>query len=208
MRGGCPRSKSVSWGPSGRQGILRKTRGPKKVRGGPQTGEVPQESGGSVTEGDSPQKSAGLLRETRPSEKWGLSQVRSLNERGISERGGGFPQRSESSQTRGSTHWRRFPRRSGSLREARGTGSRGPATSGAGPSLTEVARRLRGWLLGPGQPWEVGSGPVFSGPAAAAPSGGARSGSGDRTTDGRPTDCAGGARRVRAAGVRVRAPGR
>lgn len=131
--------------------------------------------------------------------------------RGCPSEVGRFPQRSGSPQTRGSTHWRRFPRRSGSLREARGTGSRGPATSGAGPSLTEVVRRLHGWLLGPGRPREVGSVPVLSGPAAAGPSGGARGGgggSGDRTTDGRPTDCAGGARRVRATGMRVRAPGR
>lgn len=75
---------------------------------------------------------------------------------------------------------------------------------------TEVARRLCGRLLGSrgASGGRVGSGRLRS--RAAAPSGGARGGDGggDKTTDGRPTDCAGGAGRVRAAGVRVRAPGR
>lgn len=150
----------------------------------PQRKEVSQRGG-------VPQRSGG------PSGKWG-----SL------EKGGLPSERRGSPQTRGSAHRRRSPQRSGSPREARGTGSRGPATGGAGPSLTEVARRLCGWLLGPGWPREAGSGPISSGPAAAAPSGGARGGSGDRTTDDRPTDCAGGAERARVAGVRVRAPGR
>lgn len=186
--GGIPRSRSVSWGkrgPSGKQKIPKKTGSPREVGSCPRRAEAPQKSGGYMREGGSPRlkkESVGSLTEVRS-----LREGESLGEAEVPYRSRGFLHRSEPRRQEG-THWRRSPRRSGSPREARGTGSRGPATSGAGPSLTEVARRPQRQLLGPGRPRVAGSDPVRSGPAAAAPSGGSAvaAATGRRTED-RPT---------------------
>ena len=168
--------------PQGRRGGSQKRRGSRKKQPLGEAGVPLEKLGGVVSKRRGPSEKAPLREAGGPSKRWGTLREGRL----LSERRGPLGKRVFSDK--GVHAWKRPPQRSGSPREARGTGSRGPATNGARPSLTEVARRLCGRLLGPGRPRVAGSYPVRSGPAAAAPSGGARGGgvaaTGRRTVDG------------------------
>ncbi|KAK2087810.1 hypothetical protein P7K49_033717, partial [Saguinus oedipus] len=88
--------------------------------------------------------------------------------------------------------------------KARDTGSRDPPAAPA-PHSPKLLGAPADGSRATGRSRAAQSGQVLWRPAEATPSGGARGGSGgggDRTDD-RPTDCAGGAGRARAAGVRA-----